>query len=164
MILEARAESCFSSIHLLKINGQAVGKFEGRYFSDALDLALTGLRRFKFERPGVFKRVFQLKDAESGAVLSEAQPAGMFSAHWMMKLSDGPAELRKTGWFRSGYELKREGTLLARVDRLGGCNRGWQVTTVGELPAPDLLLVGLVYHVIRKREEQAAAAAAAHGS
>ena len=50
MILEAKADSCFSSTHVIKVNGQAVGKFEGRFFSEGLDLSLTGMRRFKWRR------------------------------------------------------------------------------------------------------------------
>src|SRR6266850_6787477 len=113
MNLEARAENCFSSSHVLKINGQAVGKFEGRFFSEGLDLALTGMRRFKFEKPGFFTNQFQLKDAETGAVLAEAHPAGIFSAAWTMKLTGGEAELRKSVWFGSAYELRRGKIVLA---------------------------------------------------
>ena len=164
MILEARAESCFSSTHVLKINGQAVGKFEGRFFSEGLDLALTGLRRFKFEKLGFFTSQFQLKDAETDAVLAEASPAGIFSSTWTMKLASGPAELRKDGWFKSAYELWHGHNVAARVDRLGMCERGWQVNASADLQAPDLLVVGLVYHIIRKRQDQQAAAAASHGS
>ena len=90
MILEARAENCFSSTHVLKINGQAVGKFEGRFFSEGLDLALTGLRRFKFEKSGFFSSQFHLKDAETGAVLTEAQPAGIFRSGWKLNLKKRP--------------------------------------------------------------------------
>jgi hypothetical protein len=164
MILEARAEDCFSTTHVLKINGQAVGKFEGRYFSEGLDLALTGMRRFKFEKPGFFTNQFHLKDAESGALLAQAQPAGVFSSTWTMKLTGGPAELRKAGWFSSAYDLLRGKELLAHVDRLGACQRGWRITALTDVPAPDLILVGLVFYVIQKRQQQHAAAAAAHGS
>jgi len=164
MILEARAENCFSTTHVLKINGQAVGKFEGRFFSDGLDLALTGMRRFKFERPGLFRSQFQLKDAESNAVLAEAYPAGMFTSAWTTNLTSGPAELSKAGWFTSAYDLRRGKEILAHVDRLGACQRGWQVTALTDVSAPDLLLIGLVFHIIQKRQQQHAAAAAAHGT
>ena len=164
MLLEARAENCFSSTHVLKINGQAVGKFEGRFFSEGLDLALTGMRRFKFEKPGVFAGTFQLKDAESDAVLATAHPAGIFTSAWDMKLAGGDAQLCKAGWFKSAYELRDGDRVLATVDRLGMCERGWQVNASADLQAPDLLVVGLVYHIIRKRQDQQAAAAASHGS
>lgn len=164
MNLEARAENCFSSTHVLKINGQAVGKFEGRFFSEGLDLALTGMRRFKFEKTSFFGREFQLKDAETGAVLAEAQPAGIFTSAWTMKLTSGDTELQKAGWFSTAYELRRGKVVLATVDRLGACTSGWQVSAKDDLQAPDLLLIGLVYHIIRKRQQQHAAAAGAHGT
>ena len=159
MILEARAENCFSQTHVLKINGQAVGKFEGRFFSEGLDLALTGLRRFKFEKSGFFSSHFQLIDAETRAVLTEGQPAGMFRSGWVLKLASGPADLKKVGFFSSAYAAYDGGQVLARVDRLGMCERGWRVDG-GSLEAPDLLTIGLVYHVIMQRQQRQHAAAA----
>jgi hypothetical protein len=159
MILEARAENCFSQTHVLKINGQAVGKFEGRFFSESLDLALTGLRRFKFEKSGYFSSQFQLKDADSGATLTEAQPAGMFRSGWVLQLASGPADFKKAGFFSSAYEVRDGAQVLARVDRLGMCERGWRVDG-GSLEAPDLLTVGMVYHVIMQRQQRQHAAAA----
>ena len=158
MILEARAENCFSQTHVLKINGQAVGKFEGRFFSEGLDLALTGLRRFKFEKSGFFTSHFQMLDGDTGAVLTEAQPAGVFTSGWVLKLVGGPADMKKAGFFSSAYEVRDGGQVLARVDRLGMCERGWSVDG-GSLEAPDLLTIGLVYHIVMKRQQQHAAAA-----
>ncbi len=126
MILEARAENCFSSTHVLKLNGQAIGKIEGRFFSEGLDLALTGRRRLKLDRAGWLTSHFQLKDADTDAVLVEARPAGVFTSAWGLTLTCGPAQLRKSGFFRSSYEILHEGKSLATVDRLGLCERGWR--------------------------------------
>ena len=58
MFLEARAASCFSSTFVLKLDDRAIGKYEGRWFSESLDLALTGRRRrvgdrdLHLQRPG----------------------------------------------------------------------------------------------------------------
>jgi hypothetical protein len=164
MILEARAENCFSSTHVLKLNGQAIGKIEGRFFSEGLDLALTGRRRLKLDRAGWLTSHFQLKDVETDAVLVEARPAGIFTSAWDLNLTCGPGQLRKSGFFKSSYDVRQNEKVLATVDRLGMCERGWRVVKSDEqLAAPDLILVGLIYHIIIKRQQQHAAAAA-HGS
>jgi hypothetical protein len=158
VILEAKADGCFSSTHVLKINGQAVGKFEGRFFSEGLDLSLTGQRRFKFDKSGFFTSQFELKDGETGDVLTEAKPAGFFNSGWALKLVGGDADLKKAGFFSSAYEVRSGGMVLARVDRLGMCERGWRVDG-DSLEAPDLLTIGLVYQVMMQRQQRQAAAA-----
>src|SRR5262245_17741895 len=164
MILEGRAENCFSNTHVLKLNGQAIGKIEGRFFSEGLDLSLTGRRRLKLDRASWLTSHFQLKDAESDAVLVEARPAGFFSSGWDLVLSCGPGQLRKSSFWSSSYDVRQGAKILATVDRLGMCERGWRVTKFGDqLEAPDLILTGLIYHIIVKRQQHAAAAGA-HGS
>ncbi len=164
MILEGRAENCFSSTHVLKLNGQAIGKIEGRFFSEGLDLALTGRRRLKLDKAGWLTSHFQLKDGESDTVLVEARPVGLFSSGWDLVLTCGKCELRKSGFFSSSYDVRQGAKILATVDRLGICERGWKVRKLGDqLEAPDLILVGLIYHIIVKRQQHAAAAGA-HGS
>jgi len=164
MILEARAEDCCSTTHVLKINGQAIGSMTGRFWSEGLDLALTGRQRLKLDKSGWLTSQFQLKDAESDEVLVQASPIGMFSSGWSLKLVSGPATLERAGFFATGYEIRRGKELLGRVDRLGLCERGWRVEKVSqELTAPDLILVGLLFHIMQKRQAHAAAAGA-HGS
>ena len=164
MILEGRGENCFSSTHVLKLNGQAIGKIEGRFFSEGLDLSLTGRRHLKLDKAGWLTSHFQLKDGETDAVLVDAKPAGIFTSAWDLTLSCGPAELRRAGFFSSAYDVRQDKQILATVNRLGMCERGWRVTKIGEqLEAPDLILVGLIYHIILKRQQQHAAAGA-HGS
>jgi hypothetical protein len=165
MILEGRPENCFSSTHVLKLNGQAIGKIEGRFFSEGLDLALTGRKRLRLDKAGWLTSHFQLKDAESDAVLVEARPMGIFSSGWDLQLTCGKCELRKSGFFSSSYDVRQDAKMLATVEHLGFCERGWKVTKFAEqLAAPDLILVGLIYHIIVKRQHQHAAAAGAHGS
>lgn len=164
MNLEARAEHCCSNAYLLKINGQAVGKLAGRWFSEGLDVALTGHRRFKFENKSWLGSHFQLKDAESDTVLAEAKPSGFFSSAWDLSLSAGPAQLKRAGWFSSGWVVWMDKKNAAVIDRLGMCERGWLLQNFADLPAPDVLLIGLVYQLIVARAQRAAAAAAAHGS
>lgn len=164
MMLEARAENCFSSTHVLKLNGQAIGKIEGRFFSEGLDLALTGRRRLKLDRAGWLTSYFQLKDGDTDAVLVEARPAGILTSAWDLNLTCGPAQLKRSGFFRTSYDVWYKDRILATVDRLGMCERGWRVNkSSDELEAPDLILIGLIFHIIVKRQQHAAAAAA-HGS
>jgi hypothetical protein len=164
MILEARAENCFSSTHVLKLNGQAIGKIEGRFFSEGLDLALTGRRRLKLDKAGWLTSNFQLKDSETDAVLVEARPTGIFTSAWDLTLSCGQGQMKRAGFFTSSYDVRIGNKVVATVDRLGMCERGWRVVKVGDqLEAPDLILAGLIYHIVVKRQQHAAAAGA-HGS
>jgi hypothetical protein len=163
MILEAKAEDCCSRTYVLKLNNQAIGSIQGRFMSEGLDLALTGRQRLKLDKASWLSSHFQLKDAESDEVLVEARAAGMFRAGWNLTLASGPATFTRAGFFKTGYEIRRGGQLLGTVDRLGLCERGWRVQKISDdLTAPDLILAGVIYHIIKKREEQAAAAA--HGS
>ena len=57
------------------------------------------------------------------------------------------------------HEARDGGQVLARVDRLGMCERGWRVDGFS-LEAPDVLTIGLVYHVIMQRQQRQHAAAA----
>ena len=164
MELEARAANCCSQTHVLKINGRAVSKFEGRFFSEGLDLAFTGMRRMRFEKSGFLSGRFDLKDAGSDVVLASASPGGFFSSTWNISLARGPCELRKAGFLSSSYLLMHGNRALAGVDRLGFCQRGWVVSGSSDLDASELLLAGLVYYIISRRQEQAAAGAAAAGS
>src|SRR5438552_1176099 len=109
MILEARAENCCSSTYVLKIGGQAIGTIQGRFWSEGLDLALTGRRRLKLDKSGWLTSHFQLKDAESDEVIVEARPAGIFTSAWELTLSCGPARLERAGFFSSTYQVKQNG-------------------------------------------------------
>src|SRR5262245_47270547 len=121
MILEARAENCCSTTHVLKINGQPIGSMTGRFWSEGLDLALTGRQRLKLDKEGWLSSHFALKDAESGKVLVDARPIGMFSSGWSLTLSSGPASLERAGFFKTGYDILRGKQRLGHVDRLGMC-------------------------------------------
>src|SRR5437879_1568588 len=118
MILEARAENCCSTTHVLKLNGQAIGSMQGRFWSEGLDLALTGRQRLKLDKASWLSSHFQLKDAESDEVLVEARPAGILSSAWNLTLASGPATLARTGFFATAYEIRRGKELLGSVDRL----------------------------------------------
>ena len=160
MILEARASSCFSYPYVLKLDGRAVGKFDGRWFSESLDIHLTGRRKLIFEKIGWGGSEFVLKSEEPDAFFGHAKRAGFFSSQWNLDLSAGPIELVHAGWFSSSYEIKQGERTIGNVDRLGWCERGWQAQAAGVASMEDLLLIGMVYQTIQRRQQ----AAAAHGA
>lgn len=160
MLLEARSANCCSTEFILKIDGRPVGKFEGRWFSETLDLALTGRRKLVFQKLGWMGSEFVLKREEPEGYVGHADRAGMFSSQWNLDLSCGPAELAKAGWLSSNYEIRQSGRTIGRVDRMGWCENGWRAEGTG-LKEEDLMLVGLVYHTVLRRQQQAAAA---HGA
>jgi hypothetical protein len=164
MLLEAEPASCFSSTFVLKIDGRPVGKFEGRWFSEGLDLALVERRRLRFEKVGWIGSRFRLVAEDEEDSVAEADRAGILTSSWDLVLSVGQAQMVREGWFATGYAVSRGDREMARVDRAGLCSRGWFVEGDG-LRDEDLLLIGLVYHTIRRREaSQHAAGGHAAGS
>jgi hypothetical protein len=163
MILEARTPSCFSSEYVLKADGRPVGKYEGRWFSESLDIQLTGRRKLTLQKLGWFGSEFVLKREEPEAFHGHADRAGFFPSSWNLDLSAGPAELVKAGWFGTDYEVRRQGQVIGRVDRVGWCERGW-IAEGADLAVEDLLLVGLVFHIIIQRRQRAAAAHGGHAA
>jgi hypothetical protein len=163
MLLEAEAANCFSSTFVLKIDGRPVGKFEGRWFSEGLDLALVERRRLRFEKVGWIGSRFQLVAEDDEEPIAEADRAGLFTSSWDLVLSVGPARMEREGWFATGYAVARGDREMARVDRAGLCSRGWFVEGSG-LREEDLMLIGLVYHTIRRREASQHAAAGGHAA
>jgi hypothetical protein len=158
MIVEAKAANCFSSTYVLKINHHAAGKFESRWFSESIDIALTGRRRLIFQKLGWLGSEFVLRAAEAETFLGHATRAGFLTSSWHLDLSIGPCTLAKSDWFDSGYSVQQSGLPVGRVERLGWCERGWQASS-SRLTEEDLILVGLVYHTVLRRAQ----AAAAHG-
>lgn len=164
MYLEARAESCFSSTYVLKRDGRAIGKFVGRWFSESLDIQLVGRRSLQFVNTVWLGSSFQLSDAAGETLFGSAERSGLFSTSWELQISTGPAQLVRAGFFSCGYLLQQEGRALGQVDYHGACERGWRVDGDDSLAETDLLLVGLVYHVIQHRRNQQHSSSASQGS
>jgi len=152
MILEARAANCFSSKFVLKVNGRPFGKFQGRWFGESLDVDLTERRHLQFRKVGWLGSQFELVDPTYKQLLGGCSRSGLFTSSWDLNLSAGPGRLEKAGWFGSAYEFKQGAQVLARVDRLGWCGRGWLVDSKDALTQEDLLLIGLVYQIIQQRK------------
>jgi hypothetical protein len=152
MILECRAASCFSSEFVLKINDRPLGKCTSQWFSENLDVQLTQRRRLEFRKVGWFSSQFELVDLDDGGVVAGADSAGMFTSAWNARLSIGDALLQRAGWFDSAFELVQAEGILARVDRVGACERGWIVDGGDILANEDLLMIGLIYHTILQRQ------------
>ncbi|HEX5272579.1 MAG TPA: hypothetical protein VFW33_18910 [Gemmataceae bacterium] len=161
MLLEAEAANCFSSTYVLKLDGRPLGKFEGRWLSEGIDLALVERRRLRFEKVGWLGSHFRLVAEGEEEPVAEADRAGLFTSAWDLDLSKGQAQMVREGWFATGYAVQRGDHEVARVDRTGLCSRGWFVEG-HRLHDEDLILIGLVYHTIRRREASRHAAAGGH--
>jgi hypothetical protein len=161
MRLEARPEACFSSTFVLKLDGQPIGKYEGRFLGSGLDVALLGRRRLELTNLNWLSSHFVLREGEGEPPVAEAEPHGAFTSSWGLRLSAAPATMERAGWFSSAYVVRRGDWHLARVDRLGACERGWAVECTGPLTRDDLLMIGLLYHVLLQRQAAAGAAAGA---
>jgi hypothetical protein len=158
MILEARSADCCSTEFVLKVDGRPVGKYEGRWFSEGLDVQLLGRHTLRFEQDGWFTSRFVLKFGEEQEKLVEADRAGVFTSAWDLKLSVGPAQMVLDGWFTTAYVLTQGDRRIGSVDRAGVCERGWTAEgTLPELMVEDLLVAGLVYHIVQMRAQRHAA-------
>src|SRR5688572_28741374 len=127
MILEARSSDCFSWTFVLKLNERPTGKFEARWFSENLDVQLTQRRHLEFRKIGWLGSQFELVDLGDEQILAHGDRAGMFTSAWDLTLSVGHGQLSQAGWFDTAYEFTNEGDVIARVDRLGWCERGFTV-------------------------------------
>jgi hypothetical protein len=161
MPLEARTANCFGTTYILKADGNAVGKFESRFFSEGLDIALVGRRHLRMEKVSWIGSQFVLKREGEEDPIARADRSGILSSRWDFDLSCGPVQLVRAGWFQTGYLIQQDRQVLGQVDRLGFCVQGWQVDA-NELSLEDMILVGLIYHIIRRRQAQHAAAAGGH--
>jgi hypothetical protein len=167
MHLEAKPENCCSSIHVLKLDGRPIGKYEGRWFSESLDIQMLGRRSLQLNNLAWFGSRFELCDVERQAVLARAESTGILTTCWELQLSQGPAQLVSAGFFSSGYIVQRGDDTIADVDRLGFCENGWSARSDDSLADTDLLLVGLIFHVIitrRNRSSSTTHSGGMHGS
>jgi hypothetical protein len=161
MILEARAASCFSWTYVLKANDRAVGKYEGQWFSENQTVDLTGRRHLEFRKMSWLGSQFDLVDLGDEEVVAWCDRTGIFSTSWELGLSVGQGQLVPTGFFETAYEFILDGESLARVDRFGWCERGWEIDAGSIFKPEDLVMIGLVYHTIQNRRQQQQNAAAA---
>ena len=152
MLLEARPSGWFTTNIELRLDGELLGIVQGRWLSEGLDLDLMKLS-VRFEKPSWLKSHFVLKDA-SGNELGSATARGFFGLRWEIDLESGPGTLERAGWFERGYVLKQGANVTARVGPTGWFSRDWSVDANDSLPAVDVLLVGLTYLTIRRRESQ----------
>ena len=76
MILEARSPNCFSRVYVLKMQGRPIGEFEGRWFSEGMDIRLIKRRRLHLEKTSMFGSQFTLTD--QGGCGSEFSPPQRF--------------------------------------------------------------------------------------
>jgi hypothetical protein len=156
MMLEAKAVNCFSSTFVLKVDGRPVGKFQGKWLSESIDVDLTERRHLQFRKIRWLGSQFELVDPIYEKLVGSCNRSGVFTSGWDMNLSVGPGRLVRVGWFNSAYEFKQGDQIHARVDRLGWCERGWVVDGHDAMTQEDLLLIGMVYQVIQNRKARQA--------
>jgi hypothetical protein len=161
MMLEALSPSCFSDHYVLKLDGHAWGEYRGRWFSESVDVRLTGRRGLALKKSGWLGSRFTLRDTADGSVLAEADRSGLLTSTWNMGLSNGPARLVSAGWFNTAYQVVQGDLTAGAVNRVGLCNGGWAAHGDEILREGDLLFIGLIYHTILRRNAAAGAAASA---
>jgi len=152
MLLEARPTDCFSSKHLLKLDGRPIGRFRGRWLSDGIEIEFVERLRLRFENTSWIGSGYRLIETNSGEVLATAQRAGILSGTWNLKLRSGSKEMFRTHLFSSGFEVRQGAQSVAQVTRIGWLERGWRVEDNGTLDVIDLVFVGLIYHKVLQRQ------------
>jgi hypothetical protein len=153
MILEARSAGCFSWTFVLKLNDRAIGKFDGQWLSENLTIEMNKRRAFEFRKVNWLGSQFELVDLARDEIVAWCDRSGMFSSTWNLSLNAGDGQLVLCGWFNSAYEFILRDEALARVDRIAWCERGWSVDGGADLNDEDLLMIGLVYHIIQTRQQ-----------
>jgi hypothetical protein len=149
MILEARSAGCFSWTYVLKANDRPIGKYDSQWLSENLTVDLTERRHLQFRRTSWLGSQFELVDLAEETVVAWCDRTGIFSSSWDLDLSIGRGQLVHCGFFNTAYEFFQEGdgNALARVDRLGWCERGWTVDGADVLEDEDLVMIGLVFPI-----------------
>ncbi|HEY0984661.1 hypothetical protein [Schlesneria sp.] len=152
MRLEGRATGWFTSSFELILDGTVLGVVTGEWFRENLHLPLSD-RSIKLIRPSWLKSRYVLTD-DLGTELGSATLVGFFLTHWEMELKCGPAVLERAGWFVRGYVLRQGTRILATVGPVNWWSRNWEVSADDTLSRIDVLLLGLMYVTIRKRESR----------
>lgn len=159
MELTARSPSCFSNRYVLRYNGLPIGEFVGRWFSEGIDIRLTDRRRWRLERRGFLNASFFLID-DQNQQFGTAQHRSRFSSRWDLETSVGGCTLASAGLFNTGYVLEQGDQVLAEVRQINHCEGGWSVVAGDtRLNLADLLMAGMIYHVILQRRRSSHAAA-----
>jgi len=159
MVVEARYRACCSPRHLIKLDGRPLGEFRGTRLATTFHVRLTGRRRWRAKKEGALLSRLTLFDASTGDELASAFRESIFTSDWELRLNAGAARLESAGFFKTGFVVTRDGEALATVDRvndLGIYGSGWRVRAYSmfgtDLALTDLILVGLTYHTIRRRD------------
>ena len=158
MILEARSPSCFSNRYVLKLDGQPIGEFQGRWLSEEIEVRLRNRRRLLLRKGSWLGSRLSLEDAATGETLADAERGGMFTSAWDLRLSTGSARLVSAGILTSGFRVVNGDTTIAAVDRIGLCESGWSVEGESDLQPTDLVFIGLIFSTILRRRAAASAA------
>jgi hypothetical protein len=150
MTLIARRKHCFSNQFVLLARGKPIGEFRNRWLGERIDIQLLERRHLLFERVGLFSTQYVLSD-DDGQTLASARKAGFLSSRWDLELPEGSAEMERKGLLSSRFVIERNGSAIADVGCCSFFSTDWQVESDGSLQDTSCLLIGLVYHAIRRR-------------
>lgn len=154
MILEGRPAGWFTTTVELTLDGQPIGNIKPKLFTEGFKLEVLG-KPVTFEKPSWTKSHFVLKDAD-GIELGSATMEGWMKTRWQMNLSSGSGYLQRSSWFKPEYDLVQGENVTATVKTTSLFGRTWQVVADDSLSAVDVLMIGLVYTLLRRRETQQA--------
>lgn len=149
MILEARSRSCFSSHYILTLDQKTFGDYQGRWFSEGVDIRLHGQRRLHLNKSSWLGSRFELTNQTQ--TLCNAKRYGFLTSRWDLELSAGSAQFVSAGFFNTGYKVIQQSRTIAEVNRIGVCDGGWQAISRGNMNEFDLLFIGLIYRTILER-------------
>ena len=152
-MIQARARSCFSSEFLVSHNGNSLGHFRGKWFSESIQIGLLERRKLEFQKTSFWGSRFSLVDLATGTVLATAQRQGFFRLKWQLNLSVGTVFLYRKLFASRENAVEKDGAVIGKAVSNAWCSRGWDVSISEDIPLVDQLMIGLVHHVDHQRSQ-----------
>lgn len=153
-MIQARARNCFSSEFLVSHNGNPLGHFRGRWFSESILIGLLERRRLEFQKTSFWGSRFSLVDLATGTVLATAERQGFFRSKWQLNLSVGTVFLYRKLFASRTNSVEKDGAVIGRAVSNAWCSRGWDVSIAEDIPLVDQLMIGLVHHIDHQRRQR----------
>ncbi len=157
VLLAGCSAGLFSFATLLTLDGKEIGVCRRRMVSESMDLELEDGRSLVIRRKGFWGGEFELGDSDSGEIFGRAvRSGGIFRRTWTLTLDVGVVEFRPIGFLRRFYSAAFEdGREVATVRSTGWVGSSWEAQSNGDLSLEELLLIGLLYHLlVRRRRRQ----------
>jgi hypothetical protein len=145
VILEAEAASCFTSRHVLRLDGRPIGMFASSMLAMGFNVELIGRDQLEYRQTGFLKTRCVLADKLTGDELASSRPAGFFSEAISLQLSGGEYELAPARLLSTGYDILFMGRRVGLVRQEGTCRSWIQLNAYEPLPFADALMVLLEF-------------------